>query len=525
MCLTITFLTFLVFINIANGNQTPTEKYYSRFEHYDIDFDVMAQEKEEFLNKYSPNGEYGYNNTIETLVATELQDRLDDKIFFDYTANGVYFNSQIDKVFSDLKHHFYANTHSQNDFSSRTDDAVHEVRQLLLKHFNTTSSDYTVIFTAGATAGLKLVGESFPWTNNSKFMYLRQNHNSVLGIREYALQQNATFKTVTAEALNSPKCEELFTGSCNDVPFTSTKPTLTTPPNDVYNLFAFPALDNFAGVKYPLNWIEKFRKHKTGKNDNWLVLLDAAAYLSSNKLDLSKYPADFVVMSFYKLFGYPTGIGALLVKNEVIDIMQKSFFGGGTVIMSDCDSHFCLLHNSGCQRFEDGSVSYLNIHALKYGLEVLNTIGINNIGKHVMSITDYLYDELISLRHSTGKPVVEIYGLHHLKDHKKQGQIINFSVFNKNGSYIGYNDIQFKANKAGFQVRAGSSCNPGACYGYLGVTSEEVTKFSLERESCGDEHDIMEGKPLGGVRLSLGILSTFEEVYSFVQFMKSNYVN
>ena len=35
-----------------------------------------------------------------------------------------------------------------------------------------------------ATGALKLVGEAFPWTRDSCFAYTRDNHNSVLGIRE-----------------------------------------------------------------------------------------------------------------------------------------------------------------------------------------------------------------------------------------------------------------------------------------------------------------------------------------------------
>ena len=35
-----------------------------------------------------------------------------------------------------------------------------------------------------AAGALKLVGEGFPWTRGSCFAYTRDNHNSVLGIRE-----------------------------------------------------------------------------------------------------------------------------------------------------------------------------------------------------------------------------------------------------------------------------------------------------------------------------------------------------
>lgn len=109
------------------------------------------------------------------------------------------------------------------------------------------------------------------------------------------------------------------------------------------NLFAFPAECNFSGSKQPLEWIEKFHNTKNwGKNVTWLVILDAAAYVPTNKLDLSKYQPDFVSISFYKMFGWPTGIGALIVKNEHIPLLaiRKHYFGGGTVTVATGNLHF-----------------------------------------------------------------------------------------------------------------------------------------------------------------------------------------
>jgi len=53
----------------------------------------------------------------------------------------------------------------------------------------------------------------------------------------------------------------------------------------------------------------------------------------TNHLDLEKYSPDFVAVSFYKMFGYPTGLGALLVRNKTAAavLRRKKYFGGGTV--------------------------------------------------------------------------------------------------------------------------------------------------------------------------------------------------
>ena len=77
-------------------------------------------------------------------------------------------------------------------------------------------------------------------------------------------------------------------------------------------LFAFPAQSNFSGVQHSLDLIDEAQRH------GFDVLLDAAAFVPSNPLSLRAHAPEFVVLSFYKLFGYPTGVGALVVRNDAL---------------------------------------------------------------------------------------------------------------------------------------------------------------------------------------------------------------
>ncbi|CAF4899502.1 unnamed protein product, partial [Rotaria magnacalcarata] len=64
------------------------------------------------------------------------------------------------------------------------------------------------------------------------------------------------------------------------------------------------------------------------KTCHWLTLVDCAKYLSTKPFSLSLYPVDFVVLSFYKIFGYPTGLGALIIRNESLKLLNKeNYFG------------------------------------------------------------------------------------------------------------------------------------------------------------------------------------------------------
>ena len=65
------------------------------------------------------------------------------------------------------------------------------------------------------------------------------------------------------------------------------------------------------------------------------MLLDAASHVSTSPLDLSSTHPHFVTISFYKMFGFPTGVGALLVRKDCADVLVKTYYGGGTVKATD----------------------------------------------------------------------------------------------------------------------------------------------------------------------------------------------
>ena len=63
-----------------------------------------------------------------------------------------------------LTSQLHCNPHSKEDDSRKLD----ETRKMVLEHFNTNSEDYSVVFTSGATAGLKLVAECFQWQKDEE---------------------------------------------------------------------------------------------------------------------------------------------------------------------------------------------------------------------------------------------------------------------------------------------------------------------------------------------------------------------
>lgn len=82
----------------------------------------------------------------------------------------------------------------------------------------------------------------------------------------------------------------------------------------------------------------------------WFVLLDAASYVSTSPLDLSAHQADFIPISFYKIFGLPTGLGALLVNKRVAPLLRKGYFGGGTAAVYLAGEDFYIPRSSVAER-------------------------------------------------------------------------------------------------------------------------------------------------------------------------------
>lgn len=79
-----------------------------------------------------------------------------------------------------------------------------------------------------------------------------------------------------------------------------------------------------------------------------MVVLDAAAFVPTNPLNLAAINPDFVCLSFYKIFGYPTGIGALLIRKSIANELQKGYWGGGTVVVASEQQDFKLLLVIAC---------------------------------------------------------------------------------------------------------------------------------------------------------------------------------
>jgi selenocysteine lyase/cysteine desulfurase len=358
------------------------------------------------------------------------------------------------------------------------------------------------VFTANASQALKLVGESYPFVPGDQFLLTFDNHNSVNGIREFDRARGARTLYVPMvppelrvdEAVLDRALEGAAPGG--------------------HNLFAYPAQSNFSGVQHPLEWIAR------AKARGWDVLLDAAAFVPTNHLDLGRWRPDFVALSFYKMFGYPTGVGALIARKAALARLHRPWFAGGTISVASVQADRFVLA-PGPAAFEDGTPDFTNIPAVELGLELLESVGVDLVHARVRALLAWLIEELLALRHGNGRPLVRLYGP---AGADGRGGTLAMNFYDPSGAVIAHPSIERGAGERNISLRTGCFCNPGAGELALGLTRAEIegcfaagdarmTYDDLRR--CIDPHEA------GAVRVSLGLASNFADVFAFREYCRT----
>jgi molybdenum cofactor sulfurtransferase len=435
---------------------------------------------------------------LDALRCTDYR-RLDacGDVYLDYTGAGLYAESHLEEHLRLMRGGVYGNPHSVNPTSSASTALVDEARAAVMRYFNAPPGEYVCIFTPNATGALRLVGEAYPFGAQGQFLATFDNHNSVNGIREFARAKGAHTAYVPLEVPGLRVADATL------------EDYLDHAGADGHNLFAYPAQSNFSGVKHPLHWIAA--AHERG----WDVLLDCAAFVPTSRLDLSTCEPDFVAISFYKMFGYPTGVGALLARGQALDRLQRPWFAGGTVVAANVQGEMVARH-SGHARFEDGTVNYLAIPAVEIGLRHLARIGVETISQRVKSLGTWLLDALQGLHHSDGRPATRIYGP---TTWEGRGATIAFNFLHPDGRAVDERFVDRLAAASNISVRTGCFCNPGAGEAAFGLSEEAMIGVEFSDAMNLDDYIELVGMPTGGaVRVSLGLASTFADVYRFMSF-------
>jgi selenocysteine lyase/cysteine desulfurase len=418
-------------------------------------------------------------------------------VYLDYTGAGLYGQSQLDEHMALLRDRVFGNPHSVNPTSSAMTELVEHARAALLAFFRASPEEYEAIFTPNATGALRLVGEAYPFQPGDRFLLTFDNHNSVNGIREFARARGAETTYVPSTPPDLRVDETILPRYLTEVG------------GEHHNLFAYPAQSNFSGVQHPLDWIE--RAHAAG----WDVLLDAAAFVPTNRLDLSRWHPDFVCLSLYKMFGWPTGVGALIARREALAKLERPWFSGGTIVAAFVQREW-YQWAPGAAHFEDGTVNFLNLPAVEIGLRYLDRVGMERIHAHVQSTVEQLLLVISSLRHSDGSPAATVYGP---TDVERRGATVAFNFLHPNGRIIDERYVERVARRHSISLRTGCFCNPGAGEVVFTISRETLVGGEFGEGMTLDDYVQAIGLPSGGaVRASLGVATNSGDIERFAAF-------
>ena len=385
--------------------------------------------------------------------------RLGDHAYLDYAGSALYAESQLRAHHALLASGVFGNPHSDSASSRASSAILEKARHRVLEFFDVDESTHDLVFTANATAAIKLVAEAYPFAPDTSCVLSADNHNSINGIREYARRAGAELRILPLDdelRLDRP-LEALGYGP---------------------GLLAFPAQSNFSGVRHPLALVA------AAQSRGFDVLLDVAALVPSHALSLRECPADFAALSFYKLFGYPTGLGALIVRRESLERLRRPWFSGGAVVFASVASNQHLLE-SDHEGFEDGTTDFLGISALEPGFALMEQVGMLRLSAHVCKLTHILLEELRAMPHVT------IYGPQHCS---ARGGTVAFNI-----DGVPYSEVERRAREAGISLRGGCFCNPGAAEAAFGEDGEQLKQ-----------------RGAGALRASVGLATTRDDIARLV---------
>ena len=318
----------------------------------------------EFAQRYPG---YGYNGQLAAIQA-DFAHLARDEVYLDHAGATLCSASQVRRHADAILTNTLGNPHSRNAAGKRTAHVLRRTRELLLQHLNASEHEYAVVFTSGCTGAVQMLAQHFRWTPGKSVLgYALCNHNSVLGMRETAKQHSCPFvvfpPTLIAELIeHGGRVETEAEDSSSvrsgvgegaqeeeedmlDTPRTSgwcSNKSDDEPREEPHaNLFAFSAECNFSGTKTDLSLVSLVQQgcldrhldtHMRasplgaagaagaagmGVGGKWYVLVDAAKAAATSELCLSgSHRPDFVAVSFYKMMGLPTGLGALVIRRQ-----------------------------------------------------------------------------------------------------------------------------------------------------------------------------------------------------------------
>ncbi|XP_061352519.1 uncharacterized protein LOC133297398 isoform X4 [Gastrolobium bilobum] len=266
-----------------------------------------------FLTMYP---KYLASEKVDQLRSDEYS-HLSPKVCLDYCGFGLF-------SFVQTIHYWESSTFSLSEITANLNNHAlyggaekgtveHDIKTRIMDYLNIPENEYGLVFTVSRGSAFKLLAESYPFHTNKKLLTMFDHESqSVAWMAQSAREKGAKvysawFKWPTLKLCSTDLRKQISNKKKRK------KDSAT-------GLFVFPVQSRVTGAKYSYQWMA------LAQQNNWHVLLDAGSLgpKDMDSLGLSLFRPDFIITSFYRVFGYdPTGFGCLLIKKSVIASLQN----------------------------------------------------------------------------------------------------------------------------------------------------------------------------------------------------------
>ncbi len=323
---------------------------------------------------------------------------------------------EVERMYYSVKANVHRGVHT---LSQEATEAQEHTRRMLRDYINAESAE-EVIFTRGTTEAINLVAASYGSMlseGDEIILTVMEHHSNIVPWQLLAARKGLVIKVVPMSdegVLDLDVYRSLFTERTRVV--------------------AFCHVSNVLGTINPAAEIIAIA-HGHGA----VAVVDGAQASPHLPIDVRGLDADFYAFSSHKMYG-PTGVGVLYGKRALLEKMPP-YQGGGEMIahVSFEDTTFAELPF----KFEAGTPDYVDIAAFSKAIEFIRRVGLENIERHEMELTDY----------TTGRLLAEIPGIHIYGTAPHKSAVISFNVGD-----IHHYDLGMLLDKLGVAVRTGHHC-------------------------------------------------------------------
>ncbi|KAI3785016.1 hypothetical protein L1987_44124 [Smallanthus sonchifolius] len=202
----------------------------------------------------------------------------------------------------------------------------HDIKTRIMDYLNIPENEYGLVFTVSRGSAFKLLAESYPFHSNTKLLTMFDHESqSVNWMAQRAKEKGAKVHSAWFKWPTLNPCATHLRKLISN--------KKKRKKDSATGLFVFPVQSRVTGAKYSYQWMSM------AQQNNWHVLLDAGALgpKDMDSLGLSLFRPDFIITSFYRVFGFdPTGFGCLLIKKSVMGSLhnQSGHAGSGIVKIS-----------------------------------------------------------------------------------------------------------------------------------------------------------------------------------------------